>query len=125
MGKKAMGRKRHILTDTAGLLVGALVHTADVQYGDGTPGLLASIRTGLPWLPHVLADAANAGEKLERAHVKFDASTLGIVRYVDASTGFVLLPSRWVVERNIAWLNRNRRLAKDFEATTENAVPGS
>jgi transposase len=48
--------------------------------------------------------------------------TLEIVRRSDAAKGFVLLPRRWVVERTLAWLNRNRRLAKDFEATTESAL---
>lgn len=48
--------------------------------------------------------------------------TLEIVKRSDAAKGFELLPRRWVVERTIAWLNRNRRLAKDFEATVESAV---
>jgi len=43
------------------------------------------------------------------------------VKRSDATKGFKLLPRRWVVERTIAWLNRNRRLAKDFEATIESA----
>jgi transposase len=50
--------------------------------------------------------------------------TLEIVKRSDAATGFVLLPRRWVVERTFAWLNRNRRLAKDFEATLESALAG-
>jgi transposase len=37
------------------------------------------------------------------------------------TVGFVVLPRRWVVERTLAWLNRNRRLAKDFEASIESA----
>ena len=48
--------------------------------------------------------------------------TIEIVKRSDAAKGFVLLPRRWVVERTFAWLNRNRRLAKDFEATIESAV---
>jgi transposase len=48
--------------------------------------------------------------------------TLEIVKRSDTAKGFELLPRRWVVERTIAWLNRNRRLAKDFEATIESAV---
>jgi transposase len=121
-GKKVKGRKRHILTDTMGLLVAAIVHTADIQDRDGAPLLLASIRNRLPWLRHVFADAAYAGDKLEQALSKRGAWTLEIVRRADAAKGFVLLPRRWVVERTIAWLNRNRRLAKDFEATIESAL---
>jgi transposase len=48
--------------------------------------------------------------------------TLEIVKRSDAAKGFILLPRRWVVERTFAWLNRNRRLAKDVEATIESAV---
>ena len=48
--------------------------------------------------------------------------TIEIVKRSDLAKGFVLLPRRWVVERMLAWLNRNRGLAKDFEATTESAV---
>jgi transposase len=56
-GKKVKGRKRHILTDTCGLLVGAVVHTADVQDRDGAPEVLAAIRHLCPWLRQVFADA--------------------------------------------------------------------
>ena len=118
-GKKVMGRKRHLLTDTAGLLVGAVVHSADIQDRDGAPALLASIRHAFPWLRHLFADTAYAGSKLEGALAKLGCWTLEIVRRAEA--GFVLLPRLWVVERSIAWLNRNRRLAKDFEATLESA----
>ena len=55
-GKKIKGRKRHILTDTSGLLVGAVVHAADIQDRDGAPSLLSSIRSAFPWLRHVFAD---------------------------------------------------------------------
>ena len=48
--------------------------------------------------------------------------TIEITKRSYLAKGFVLLPRRWVVERTLAWLNRNRRLAKDFEATIESAV---
>ena len=51
-GKKIKGRKRHILTDTSGLLVGAVVHAADIQDCDGAPSLLSSIRNAFPWPRH-------------------------------------------------------------------------
>ena len=66
-GKKVKGRKRHIVTDTGGLLVGALVHPADIQDRDGAPALLASIRYRFPWLRHIFADGAYAGPKLKAA----------------------------------------------------------
>jgi transposase len=120
-GKKVKGRKRHILTDTMGLLAGAIVHPADIQDRDGAPLLLASISDLWPRLRHVFADAAYAGDKLQQALAEFGTWTIEIVRRADAAKAFVLLPRRWVVERTLAWLNRNRRLAKDFEATLESA----
>lgn len=121
-GKCIKGRKRHVLTDTNGLLVAAIVHAADIQDRDGAPALLASVRTLFPWLRHVFADGGYAGPKLETALAQIGTWTLEIVKRSDAAKGFELLPRRWVVERTISWLNRNRRLAKDFEATVESAV---
>jgi transposase len=121
-GKKIKGRKRHILTDTIGLPVGMIVHPADVQDRDGAPGLLASVRDAFPWLRHVFADGGYAGDKLKGALKDLGVWTIEIVKRSDAAKGFVLLPRRWVVERTFAWLNRNRRLAKDVEATIESAT---
>jgi transposase len=115
------GRKRHMITDTGGLLVGAMVHAADIQDRDGAPAPLASIRSAFPRLRHVFADGGYAGPKLTDAPNKLGTWTLEIVKRSDAPKGFVLLPRRWVVERTFAWLGRNRRLAKDFEATIESA----
>ena len=61
--KLVKGRKRHIITDTGGLLVGAMVHAADIQDRDGAPALLASIRSAFPRLRHVFADGGYAGPK--------------------------------------------------------------
>ena len=119
--KMIKGRKRHILTDTIGLPVGMIVHPANIQDRDGAPSLLASIRARYPWLRHVFADAGYAGDKLKGALKGQGDWTLEIIRRSDAAKGFVLLPRRWVVERTFAWLNRNRRLAKDVEASIESA----
>lgn len=121
-GKKIRGRKRHILTDTSGLLVAATVHEADIQDRDGAVPLLRSIRSPFPWLRHVFADGGYAGTKLETALAALGTWTLEIVKRSDVAKGFELLPRRWVVERTLAWLNRNRRLAKDFEALIETAA---
>jgi transposase len=120
-GKKINGRKRHLLVDTMGLLIAAIVHRADIQDRDGAPLLLATMRSAFPWLRHIFADAAYAGGKLQQALARLGTWTFEIVRRSDSAKGFEHLPRRWVVERTIAWLNRNRRLAKDFEATVESA----
>jgi transposase len=121
-GKKVKGRKRHVLTDTNGFLVKAVVHPADVQDRDGAPAVLKAARRLYPWLRHVFADGGYAGDKLAQALVGHGNWTLEIVKRSDAAKGFVLLPRRWVVERTFAWLNRNRRLAKDFEVAIETAT---
>jgi transposase len=116
-GKKINGRKRHIVTDTCGHLVGLQVHAADIQDRDGAPKTLASIRYLFPWLRHLFADGAYAGEKLETALAGRGQWTLEIVKRSDQAKGFQVLPRRWVVERTFAWFGRNRRLARDFERT--------
>ena len=121
-GKKIKGRKRHIVTDTQGNLVGIIVHEADIQDRDGAPRTLASIRTLYPWMRHIFADGGYAGEKLRSALTRMGTWTLEIIKRTDKAQGFELLPRRWVVERTFAWLGRCRRLAKDFERTTESAV---
>jgi putative transposase len=121
-GKKIKGRKRHIATDTGGLLVGAIVHTADVQDRDGAPRVLASIRSSFPWLRHLFADGAYAGDKLRQAMAGAGDWTFEIIKRSDTAQGFEVLPRRWVVERTFAWLGRNRRLAKDFEETIESST---
>jgi len=121
-GKKVKGRKRHLLTDTNGLPVAAVVHPADIQDRDGAPLVLASARYLYPWLRHVFADGAYNGATLAAALAKIGRWRIEIVKRSDAAAGFVVLPRRWVVERTFAWLNRNRRLAKDFEATIESAL---
>ena len=121
-GKLVKGRKRHILTDTGGLLVAGIVHEASVQDRDGAVPLIASMRRLCPWLRHLIADAGYAGPKLKEALRKLGKWSIEIVRRSDYVKGFELLPKRWVVERTLAWLGRNRRLAKDFEATIASAT---
>jgi transposase len=121
-GKKIKGRKRHIVTDTCGHLVGLQVHAADIQDRDGAIDVLRSIRTLYPWLRHIFADGAYAGSKLNDALSEIGDWVIEIIKRSDTAKGFEILPRRWVVERTFAWLNRCRRLAKDFEATITSAV---
>ena len=115
-GKKIKERKRHFVTDTAGNLLDALVHSADIQDRDGAPGLIERCRDAYPSLARCFADGGYAGQKLGAAIAHLDRLAIEIVRCFDARR-FVVLPRRWVVERTIAWLDRCRRLAKDWETS--------
>lgn len=120
-GKKVKGRKRHIVTDTLGLLVGLVVHAACVQDRNGAPAVLKAVRQRWPWLRHVFADGGYAGPKLQAALRRVGSWSIEIVKRSDTATGFEVLPRRWVVERTFAWLGRCRRLAKDWEASVASA----
>ena len=120
-GKKVKGRKRHIVTDTLGLLLGVQVHSAGIQDRDGAVPLLQSVMALFPWMRHIFADGGYAGEKLAGALAGFGRWTVQIVKRTDVAQGFIVLPRRWVIERTLAWLNRNRRLAKDYEASIASA----
>lgn len=121
-GKKIRGRKRHIVTDTLGLMAFVLVHAADIQDRDGAPDVLQAIRYRFPWLRHIFADGGYAGPKLRETLKGNGEWTIEIIRRSDVAKGFEVLPRRWVVERTFAWLNRCRRLAKDWEQSIESAT---
>ena len=114
-GKKIKGRKRHIVTDTLGLLLSVVIHAADIQDRDGAPLVIGSLRYRFPWLRHIFVDGGYAGEKLRRSLRGYGDWTIEIIKRSDTVKGFEVLPRRWVVERTFAWLGRCRRLAKDWE----------
>ena len=121
-GKKIKGRKRHIITDTLGLMLHVIVHTADIQDRDGALALLKAIRYRFPWLRHVFADGGYAGAKLRSALKGQGEWTIEIIKRSDTAKGFEVLPRRWVVERAFAWIGRCRRLAKDWEQSISSAT---
>src|SRR5919205_122715 len=115
-GKKVKGKKRHILVDTQGLLMHAIVHAANVQDRDGGIWLLATLFARYPFLMKLYADAGYQGPQFQRALKKvLKRVNLEIVKRSDQAKRFVVLPKRWIVERTFAWLGRCRRLAKDWE----------
>ncbi len=116
-GKKVHGRKRHLLVDTLGLLLAVCVTAGDVQDRDGAPTLLGKVRGQLPRLQLLWADGAYAGTFLAWVQRTCGWIVQTVLRPVGVK-GFVLLPHRWVVERTFGWLNRYRRLSKDYEYLT-------
>jgi len=113
-GKKISGRKRHIVVDTLGLIIGIVVHAADIQDRDGAKLLIGKLSGAMPRLKLIWADGGYAGQLVE--WVKMTTTwMLDIVKRSDDVKKFVVLPHRWVVERTFAWLGRHRRLSKDYE----------
>jgi transposase len=113
-GKKVTGRKRHILVDTLGLLLGVSVLPANIQDRDGARDLLREARRHFPFVERIFADAGYQGPKMAKAVAEAGCWKIEIVKPSDLHR-FVVLPKRWIVERTFAWISRNRRLTRDFE----------
>src|SRR4051794_27119483 len=113
--KNVKGRKRHLLVDTVGLPLSVYVTSADVQDRVGAQCLLAGIKVLLPPLKKIWADGGYTGEKLAGWCEEQGGWELEIVERSTETEGFAVLPHRWIVERMLGWLMRNRRLSKDYE----------
>ena len=99
------------------------MHSAEIQDRDGGVLVMATLFGLHPFLLKLYADGGYQGPIFQAAlhrvcrHVEVE-----IVKRSDTATGFVVLPKRWVVERTFAWLNRCRRLAKDWECLNRKAL---
>jgi putative transposase len=92
------------------------VHPAGIQDRDGGILLLSTLFGLFPFLKKLFADSAYAGPVFNEALAQvMPQLETEIVKRSDTAKGFVVLPKRWIVERTLAWLNRCRRLAKDWE----------
>ena len=123
-GKRVRGRKRHLLVDTLGLLLVAVVHSASVQDRAGAKFVLTGAKRrfpllGLVWVDGGYVNAVDAGLIGWAARTE-GIEVVAVPRNADVK-GFQVLPRRWVVERTFGWLTRCRRLARDYERKTSHA----
>ena len=120
--KKIKGRKRHLLVDTLGLILGVAVTPANTTERDGAQLLLGRVLGWFTWLCILWVDGGYTGEafaqwvKALRPKLKVE-----VVKRSDDLKGFKVLPHRWVVERTFGWLMRQRRLVRDYETTKSSA----
>ncbi|MER5846500.1 IS5 family transposase [Streptomyces sp. NPDC002012] len=113
-GKKIVGRKRSIVTDTLGLILAVLVTAASVQDSVAGTSLIDTVAAEHPAIRKVWVDGGY------RQHLVEHAAALGIDMEITqrkpGTRGFTPIPKRWAVERTYGWLMFHRRLARDYEA---------
>jgi len=116
-GKKILGRKRHILVDTLGLILAVVVHPANIQDRDGARLVLEKLTHAFGWVRLIWVDGGYAGSPLSqwlKALLPRRGLRLEVVKRTEQHT-FKILPQRWIVERTFGWLSNYRRFAKDYE----------
>ena len=121
--KKVKGRKRHLAVDTLGLPIECQITAASTQDRDALAPLLGVVCRKSPWVKMSFVDGGYQGDEAQRAAFEASRIAVTVVKRTDKEVkGFVVLPKRWVVERTLGWINRARRLSKDFEATINSAL---
>lgn len=119
-GKKIKGRKRHIFVDVVGLVLGIVVHKASTQDRDGAKLVFTRFKLQFPSIKKIWADGAYGGKLISWVS-DFINWTLEIVKRPRNKKEFEVLPWRWIVERTFGWLNKYRRLSKDYEYLTDSS----
>lgn len=118
-GKKVKGRKRHIVVDSQGLLIGVLVTEANASERLGAIVVLDESVEELSRLSVVWVDQGYSGKNFAPAVKQVCGEQVQVEVIERTSKTFERLPKRWIVERTFGWLNRFRRLSKDYEVYTE------
>lgn len=113
-GKKVKGRKRHLLVDTCGLLLTAVVHAANTYDGAGAERVLEATGQRGIRLRKIWVDQTYRGA-LRQWMADRDLGDLEVVERLPGQRGFEVQPHRWVVERTHAWFGRNRQLSKEYD----------
>lgn len=112
-GKRIKGRKRHIVTDTLGLLLVVMVTAASMQDTTGGRVLMDAVGVGFPSVTKAWVDSGYRRSVIERgAAYGIDVE---VVSKLEGQKGFQPLPKRWAVERTLGWLALHRRLVRDYE----------
>ena len=122
-GKRILGRKRHLVVDTLGLVLKAFVTEASYQDREVASWLVPLLPERFPRLKKLWADGGYTGDWIDQLPDDFPVD-IEIVLPEPGQTGFKVIPWRWVVERTFAWLSQYRRLSKDYEylVTTADAM---
>ncbi len=122
-GKRIKGRKRHVLVDTLGLLLGIEITPADMPERDGAKKLLTRVIPWLDWMRLIWVDGGYSGSAFAIWCGKLKSKLkVEVVKRSDDVKGFEVLPRRWVVERTFGWFMRHRRLVRDFEGSDTSAA---
>jgi putative transposase len=116
-GKKIKGRKRNVVVDVLGHLLGVRVTSARMHDGAAGVPLMERVAQGVRTLKAVLADGTYGGQFRRQVLDKLGLK-VEIASKAPKGAGFVVQPKRWIVERFFAWIGNNRRLSKDYELTT-------
>ncbi len=116
-GKKVKGRRRHILVDVLGLIIFVSVTAASVQERSESKNIFNQLKTCMPRLQKIWADGGYTGPLVDWVKRKC-GWVLEIIKPTKAKPGFHVRPWCWIVERTFGWLNKNRRLSKDYECLT-------
>lgn len=121
-GKRIKGRKRHLLVDTLGLILGVLVTPASTPDREGAQGLLERTLGWFTWLRLLWVDGGYNGAAFAQwVKTLLPKLEVEVVKRSDHASGFKVLPRRWVVERTFGWLMRHRRLVRDYETSEASA----
>lgn len=121
-GKKIKGRKRHILVDTLGLVLGVVVTPASCPERDGAQKVLERVGDWFKRLRKLWVDGGYSGDNFAQwVRDHWPRLEVEVVKRSDQVSGFAVLPRRWVVERTFGWLMRHRRLVRDYERTEDSA----
>lgn len=120
--KRIKGRKRHLLVDTLGLILGVIVTPASTPEREGAQAMLGRVLGWFTWLRLLWVDGGYTGDAfaqfVKTLRPKLEVE---IVKRSDDTAGFAVLPRRWVVERTFGWLMRQRRLVRDYETSETSA----